>query len=58
VTLLLAGSLATCSGCGNGLPPTGTAASPVKPEVAAEQNKAMQNYYDSMSKTKKAGPRR
>ena len=45
--------LFSMTGCGDGLPETGTAASPVNPEVAASQNKAMQDLY----KNKKASPR-
>jgi hypothetical protein len=51
--LLFAGSLVmglvSCPGCG-GLPETGTDATSVNPEVATQQNKAMQEYYASKGK--------
>ncbi len=53
LTPLFAGSLVvglvSWSGCG-GLPETGTAVTPVNPEVATQQNKAMQEYYASKGK--------
>jgi hypothetical protein len=41
--------LVSCPGCG-GLPETGTDATSVNPEVATQQNKAMQEYYASKGK--------
>ncbi len=47
--LLLSFGLVSWTGCG-GKPKTGTDATPVDPTVAAQQNKAMQDYYSSKMK--------
>jgi hypothetical protein len=48
--LLLAINLVACAGCG-GPPETGTMGNPVNPTEAAQQNKAMADYYKSKPKT-------
>ena len=50
ITLAFAGCLVSWSGCGNNLPPNGSAAAPIDLKRAAEQNKGMEDYYKSNPK--------
>ncbi len=43
-------SLAPLCGCGDGQPASGTMASPVDKDVAAQQNKAMQDFVTANKK--------
>jgi hypothetical protein len=51
-----AAPLLPLSGCGDGTPPNGASVSPVNPEEAAKQNKAIAEFYQG--KKKSAGRRR
>jgi len=51
--LTVAAGLALCPGCADSVPATGTAAAPVDKDQAAQQNKAMQDFYKAKMKPAK-----